>query len=126
MPTTSKYVTSILTSVKQSLGIVPDYEFFDSQLILYINSVFPTLYELGVGPADGFEIEDDTTEWSDFLGYGKLLNQVKAYVCLKVKLLFDPPSSSFAIDATERMLQEMEFRIMALVEPKNRAGNEGV
>lgn len=118
-------MASILDSVKQSLGIVPDYEHFDDQLIMFINSVFPVLYELGVGPDDGFEIEDNTALWSDFLGSGKLLNQVKSYMFIKVKLLFDPPASSFAIEAMNKMAQEHEWRIMALIEPTNRASNSG-
>lgn len=121
----SNNMASILDSVKQSLGIVPDYEHFDDQLIMFINSVFPVLYELGVGPDDGFEIEDNTALWSDFLGNGKLLNQVKSYMFIKVKLLFDPPASSFAIEAMNKMAQEHEWRIMALVEPTNRASNSG-
>lgn len=121
----SNNMASILDSVKQSLGIVPDYEHFDDQLIMFINSVFPVLYELGVGPDDGFEIEDNTALWSDYLGSGKLLNQVKSYMFIKVKLLFDPPASSFAIEAMNKMAQEHEWRIMALVEPTNRASNSG-
>lgn len=116
----TKKTESILGSVKQVLGIVPEYEYFDSQLILFINSVFPTLYELGVGPDNGFEIEDESAEWAELTNDSKLLAQVKSYVYIKVRLLFDPPSSSFALDSMNKMAQEMEWRILAMVEPTNR------
>lgn len=116
----TKKTESILGSVKQVLGIVPEYEYFDSQLILFINSVFPTLYELGVGPDNGFEIEDESAEWAELTNDSKLLAQVKSYVYIKVRLLFDPPASSFALDSMNKMAQEMEWRILAMVEPTNR------
>lgn len=118
----AKKTDSILGSVKQVLGIVPEYEYFDPQLVLFINSVFPTLYELGVGPEGGFEIEDETAEWGELTSDNKLLAQVKSYVYLKVRLLFDPPASSFALDSMNKMAQEMEWRILAMVEPTKRGG----
>lgn len=102
---------SILKSVKYVLGIEPDDESFDNDVLMHINSAFGTLNQLGIGPPDGFEIEDDTTEWSAFLGSDLRLNPVKTYVCLRVRLLFDPPSTSFGIAAMQDQIKEMEVRL---------------
>lgn len=102
---------SILTSVKKMLGIAEEYTHFDADLIMHINSVFMILAQLGVGPSEGFFIEDDTTTWDEFIQDKKEINSVKTYVCLKVRLLFDPPTSSAAMDATNRSVDELEWRL---------------
>lgn len=104
-------MTSILTSVKKMLGIAEEYAHFDSDIIMHINSVFAILTQLGVGPKEGFFIEDDTTSWSDFIQSNSLLNPVKSYMYLKVKLLFDPPLSSSVIESINRLISELEWRI---------------
>lgn len=104
-------MTSILTSVKKMLGIAEEYDHFDSDIIMHINSVFAILTQLGVGPKEGFFIEDDTTSWSDFIQSNSLLNPVKSYMYLKVKLLFDPSISSSVIESTNRLISELEWRI---------------
>lgn len=108
---------SILTSIKKLLGITEDYEQFDADIIMHINTVFTTLQQLGVGPAEGFMIEDSTTTWVDYLGEDKNLNSVKTYMFLKVKMVFDPPTSSFVMDAMNRQAQELEWRLNVQVEP---------
>lgn len=113
---------SILTSVKLALGIIPEYSHFDDQLIMDINSVFSTLYQLGVGPDRGFSIQDDKELWSEFLDTNKLLNLVKTYMYMSVKLMFDPPSNSFAVTAIEKQQKELEWRINVMVDPKNLGG----
>ena len=62
-----KNIPSILTSIKKLLGIAEEYQVYDADLIMHINSVFSILTQLGVGPADGFSIEDDDTLWTDFI-----------------------------------------------------------
>lgn len=104
-------MTSILTSVKKMLGIAEEYAHFDSDIIMHINSVFAILTQLGVGPKEGFFIEDDTTSWSDFIQSNSLLNPVKSYMYLKVKLLFDPPLSLSVIESINRLISELEWRI---------------
>lgn len=103
--------SSILTSVKKVLGIAEDYEAFDVDIVMHINSVFNTLNQLGIGPENGFMIEDATSTWEDFLGEDVLLNQVKTYTCLRVRLIFDPPATSFAIDAFKEQIKELEWRM---------------
>ena len=107
---------SILTSIKKLLGIAEEYTQFDDDLIMHINSVFMTLTQLGVGPSEGFMIEDSTEEWGDFIkDYGKL-QAVKSYVYLKVKMVFDPPLSSAVIEANNRMIAEYEWRLRLAAE----------
>lgn len=104
---------SILGSVKKLLGgLPPDEESpFDDDLILFINGVFGTLQQLGVGPEDGFAITDDTATWTEFIGDDKILNMVKPYVFAKVKIQFDPPQSSFVLEAMNKTIAEFEWRM---------------
>jgi hypothetical protein len=104
-------VSSILTSVKKTLGLDASYTDFDADILLYINSVFATLNQLGIGPEQGFAIEDATPTWDAFLGNDLRLNNVKAYVYLKVRMLFDPPQTSFLIEALNKQALELEVRI---------------
>ncbi len=109
---------SILTSIKKLLGISEDYTQFDDDIIIHINAVFLNLTQLGVGPEEGFFIEDDAAEWSEFVDIenNAQLQAIKSYVYLKVKLLFDPPLSSSVIESTNRMIAELEWRLNAAVE----------
>lgn len=108
---------SILTSIKKLLGIAEEYEHFDADIIMHINSVFLILTQIGVGPSEGFSITDKGDIWNDFLPANqKNLNAVKSYVYLKVKLLFDPPTSSALMESTERLAKEYEWRINVAAE----------
>lgn len=116
---------SILTSVKKILGIEEDYEAFDLDVMIHINSVFGTLNQLGIGPANGFEIEDATPTWDAFTGGDKRLNPVKTYVYLRVRLLFDPPTTSYLIDATKEQIKELEWRLNVYREQTEWVDPEG-
>lgn len=107
---------SILTSIKKLLGIEKNYTQFDGDIIMHINSVFLNLTQLGVGPAEGFLIEDDSATWYDFIGDSNQLQAVKTYMYLKVKLLFDPPLSSSVIESMNRMIAELEWRLNVAVD----------
>lgn len=108
--------TSILTSIKKLLGVAEDYTEFDEDIMTHINSVFLNLTQLGVGPEEGFMIEDNTAEWADFINDSVQLQAVKTYVYLKVKLLFDPPLSSSVTESINRMIAELEWRLNAAVD----------
>jgi hypothetical protein len=108
---------SILTTIKKMLGISEDDTSFDVDIIVHINTAFMTLTQLGVGPEVGFSITDTTKKWSDFLGSLTTIEGVKTYVYLKVRLVFDPPSTSFVIDAIKNQIAELEWRLMVEVEP---------
>ena len=102
---------SILTSIKKLVGIAEDYTVFDTDFIIYINSAFATLNQLGIGPVEGFSIVDASSEWSDYGVATPMLDHVKSYVYLKVKIIFDPPTSPTVLDAYNRMIQETEWRL---------------
>lgn len=104
---------SILLSIKQLLGLNPENTPFDLDVMMHINSVFSTLTDLGVGPSAGFMIFDETATWEDLLGQGTRQNQVKIYVWLRTKLLFDPPESPAAFTAMNEQVAEMTWRINA-------------
>jgi len=102
---------SILTSTKKVLGIAETYTVFDMDIITFINTAFSILNQLGVGPVDGFFIEDESAEWEDFDVPANQLNLVRTYVFLKVRMLFDPPATSFLISAMTDQLKEYEWRL---------------
>lgn len=107
---------SILTAVKKNLGIEENDVSFDHDILTFINAVFSTLNQIGVGPPHGFHIEDKSAMWEEFLGPDPRLNSVKAYVYLKVRMLFDPPTTSFGIKAQEDLAREFEVRIYTMME----------
>ena len=107
---------SILTSIKKLLGIEEDYVHFDADIIMHINSVLSILTQLGVGPSEGYSIKDANATWDEFITNPAKLELVKSYVYLKVKLMFDPPSSSSAIESMKQLISELEFRIIVAVE----------
>jgi len=104
-------VTSILIDVKKTLGIDQAYGAFDLDILMHINTAFATLNQLGIGPVDGFMIEDETPEWDAFLGDDLKLNSVKTYIYLSVRLVFDPPTTSYLIDSLRNQLNELTWRI---------------
>lgn len=102
---------SILTSTKLNLGIASSDTSFDSDILLYINGVFSTLNQLGIGPEGGYEIANATPTWDAFIGTDPRLNSVKTYMYLSVRMLFDPPSTSYLIEALNKQKQELEWRL---------------
>ena len=104
-------MNSILVSIKKLLGLTDTYTPFDADIIMHINTVFMTLHQLGVGPSAGFKIEDETDGWDAYLSDSILLEAAKSYVYMKVKLMFDPPSSSFVIESYKNLCSELEWRL---------------
>ena len=107
---------SILTSTKKILGIEEDYTAFDFEVMTQINSAFSTLNQLGVGPEQGFQIEDASATWDQLLGLNPKYNMVKTYVQLKVRLFFDPPQTSYLLQAYRDEIAQFEWRINVLRE----------
>lgn len=103
--------TSILNSTKKILGVDKGYTAFDADIITHINSAFAVLCQLGVGPQEDFFIEDASDEWEDFIINDNGYNLIKTYIYLKVRILFDPPTTSFLLSAMEKQIQEYEWRI---------------
>lgn len=112
---------SILTSIKKLLGITAECTNFDSDIIMHINSVFLILNQIGVGPSKGYRITDEFNTWNEFISEDNpRLEAVKSYMYMKVKLLFDPPSSSAVMDSTNRLLNELEWRIQTEVDDSTK------
>ena len=111
---------SILTSIKKLVGIPEEYTNFDMDLIIHINSALSVLNDLGVGPSEGFSISDKTATWSDFVPNHKRIETIKSYVYLKVRMLFDPPTSSSVMEAMTRSINEFEWRINVAVDPEDK------
>jgi len=117
MADTTYVFNSILDTIKPLLGISPEDVSFDLELVLHINSVFMILHQLGVG-SEVFEITGNTQTWEDFLPANgtKALSLIRSYIFLKVRLLFDPSSSGVVMASNERLLTEMETRIVTEIE----------
>ena len=107
---------SIFNSVKKVVGLLGDDGSFDEDILLHINSVVSTLRQLGLSiPAD-FYVEDDVQTWQNLLGEFRDLDLVKSYMAMKVRLMFDPPSSSFGLASMAEMVTELEWRINVLTD----------
>ena len=117
---------SILTSIKKMLGIEAAYTQFDADIIMHINSVLSVLTQLGIGPATGYYISGDAETWSDYLKDDPRIGLVKSFMYLKVRLLFDPPSGSAAIDSLNRIASEFEWRIQVAADPPNTLVEGGI
>lgn len=102
---------SILKIIKQLIGCPDDFEQFDLDLIIHINSAFATLTQLGVGPKEGYRITGPDNVWSEFEEDAQKSSLIKDYVYIKTRLLFDPPTSSALMDSLKEQLKEMEWRL---------------
>lgn len=107
---------SILTSIKKLLGISEEYEHFDPDIIMHINSVFSILTQIGIGPEEGFRITNKEAKWNDYINDNSKIEMVKTYMHLKVKLVFDPPLSSAVIEAVNQSIKELEWRLNVAIE----------
>ena len=115
---------SILTSVKKLLNIEPDVTVFDDELIIHINSVFSILFQVGVGPQNNaFMIYDDSKSWTEFIDKVETIQMVKSYMYLRVRLLFDPPASSYVLSSFETQAKELEWRLCSQADPTKLVPN---
>lgn len=113
---------SILTSIKKLLQIPEECSDYNTDVIIFINSVFPTLNQLGVGPKEGYIIVDENNKWSEFLDNNLLLENVKTYIYLSVRILFDPPTSSSVLEAFNKAIDHLGWRIMVQAEQSKQGG----
>jgi len=102
---------SILDSIKKLLGFESSYTAFDMDIIIHINTVFSIMSQMGVTPSGGFSISDNSAIWSDFIQDRAYLEMVKSYVYMKVRMVFDTPTTSFQIDAFNEIIDELEWRL---------------
>lgn len=115
-PSTESIENSILNDIKSMLGPTYDDDSFDTDIIIYINSIFTILRQLGVGPATGYRIKDEKNVWSEFVKDEEMLDAVKTYIYLKVKLTFDPPLNASLVESFTNQVKELEWRLNVSVE----------
>ena len=116
---------SILTSIKKLLGITEEYTDFDTDIIIFINSVFPVLLQLGIGPKEGFMINNSSATWQEYLGENEVrFGWIKTFIYLKVKMVFDPTLSNSIVESYERTIKELEWRITVGAD-ELQASNQG-
>jgi hypothetical protein len=113
-------VESILNTIKKLLGIDIADTSFDTDIIVHINSTISILSQMGIGPKNGFIITSDVQTWNDYVDSSVInVEGVKTYLYLKIKLIFDPPTNSTTIDAFNKSIAELEWRMMLAVETNN-------
>jgi hypothetical protein len=114
---------SILNTIKKLLNIDSSENSFDTDIIIQINSSFTILRQLGIGPKEGFRITGSNEQWSSFIDNDEMLDAVKTFVYLKVKLAFDPPLNSSLLESFERQIKELEWRLNVSVESEPLGGD---
>ena len=117
-----RLMDSVLNSIKKLLGIQESYTIFDADLIMHINSTFAMLNQIGIGPKEGFMIEDSYTTWDEYITQANE-SMVKSYIYLKVRLLFDPPSNNSLIESINRQLSELEWRLLLVGDTPTEGGD---
>lgn len=108
---------SILMTIRKLVCGDPYADHFDTDLLVHINACFSILNQLGVGPENGFVVTDETQSWSSYSDNDRILNIVKTYVTLKVKKIFDPPLTSSVLEAMDKEIKELEWRLNVAVDP---------
>ena len=111
-----EFTDSILDSMKKLLGISNDYNHFDQDIIIHINTAFMSLRQIGVGPKEGFAVHGSKATWGDFLPDMKTLESVRTYLYLKVRLIFDPPTNSAVVEIFNKNINEIEWRLNSEVD----------
>ena len=111
---------SIVNNIKKLLGIPSDDDSFDIDIITIINSIIPSLSQMGIGPINGFIVTSVDDVWSDYINNSTInLEGVKTYLYLKTKLIFDPPTNSTTVEAIKESIKELEWRTMLAIETNN-------
>lgn len=108
---------SILMTIRKLVCGNPYADHFDTDLLVHINACFSILNQLGVGPENGFVVTDETQSWSSYITDNYILNMVKTYVTLKVKKIFDPPLTSSVLEAMDKEISQLEWRLNVAVDP---------
>lgn len=108
---------SILMTIRKLVCGDPYADHFDTDLLVHINACFSILNQLGAGPEKGFVVTDETQNWSDYTADSTVLNLVKTYIALKVRLIFDPPLTSSVLEAMNKEISQLEWRLNVAVDP---------
>lgn len=108
---------SILHTIKKMLGIPPQDEAFDAEILVFINTAISSLHQLGVGPAESILVVDEETEWADLIADEIILPMVQSYIYMSVRLVFDPPGTSYIIEALVKQKEELAWRLEIQANP---------
>ena len=108
---------SILMTIRKLVCGNPYADHFDTDLLVHINACFSILNQLGVGPENGFVVTDETQSWSSYSDNDRILNMVKTYITLKVRVIFDPPLTSSVLEAMNKEISQLEWRLNVAVDP---------
>lgn len=108
---------SILMTMRKLVCGDPYADHFDTDLLVHINACFSILNQLGVGPETGFVVTDETQSWSNYIADNHVLNMVKTYITLKVRVIFDPPMTSSILEAMNKEISQLEWRLNVAVDP---------
>ena len=111
---------SILDTIKKLIGIDSEDDSFDVDILTAINSTIPALSQMGIGPKKGYIVLSRDNTWTDYIPNQTInLEGVKTYIYLKTKMIFDPPANSTTIEAFNKVMSELEWRMMLSVETNN-------
>lgn len=116
--------TPILTSVKNYLGIHKEDDSFDEILVDNTKMSLLEMTDIGVindadGEPDFNEVTNKTT-WEEVMRklYPKLDSKVKnllpyveTFICISVRLLFDPPASRMILQMLKDKKNELIYRL---------------
>lgn len=108
---------SIFKTIKALLGPDAEYDVFDQDILVFINSAISILCQIGVGPSTGFRVTGETETWGDLLGDSDRIDSVKDYIYMKTKLGFDPPANSSVMSAYNEACKELEWRLNVAADP---------
>lgn len=103
--------TSILLSIKKLLGIPQEQTNFDVDIIIHINTIIANLAQMGIGPSDGYSLTGEDETWEDYIGDNKLISQIRTYIYIKVRLVFDPPTNTALTQSFNEQAKELEVRM---------------
>lgn len=104
-------MNSILDSIKKLIGLEADYVAFDTNIIVFINGAFSTLQQMGIGPTAPYRIQNAYNVWSEWSDDSFVVEESKNYVYLQVRKTFDPPANSYVMDALEKQISELGWRL---------------
>ena len=102
---------SILITIRNMIGPSASYDVFDTDLIININASISRLAQLGVGPRPPFKIQNDTATWADYLSDSSMLDDVKQYIYLKTRMVFDTPASGTVANAFKEQIDMLEWTL---------------
>lgn len=114
----------VLESIKKLIGFTEEYDAFNTDLTIYINSALDTIVQLG-GKVKGRLTIGGSETWSDIFDESTDLEMMKVYIYLRCRLVFDPPINASVLESIKEQIKEYEYRINLEIEYNNATEEEG-